>query len=273
LQSFELGFAKDGSWHNAVSTLILLNEPEFTQCSGDYCRVKKALSAMEGVLAAEKEKGLDGSATLPMLTITWSSMVHTSIDGKVTGPGIFGFHDMVAGVQQPDLAHYTPRDHAGLQAAFEKRWIHGLNTQAPWDAVKGQVGDFSRFLPKKWFIGEYGANGQSQTVIEDDVKAMSDYANSDSGFAGVNIFQFQTAYQKGGAEMNFGLFSIGDQLVGNTGAVPDEYPVYCLNTELPWFTQNGHPEMSHRAEAVARGWGGSAAVHGRCTDVTAVVMV
>lgn len=265
LAGFSNGFLKSGAWHPAVSAVVLLNEPDFTPCpnaSLNYCRVKRCLSALEGVLAAETEKAVEGSV---MLTVTWSFAESTSIDGVVKGPGIFGFQDMVAGVKNPSLAKYTPRNATSLEEAFEKRWMHGMNTQAPWSYVKQCISShYDQFLPKKWFIGEYGANGQSQAVITNDTKEMDSFAASDQGFAGVNVFQFQTAYAKGGSELNFGLFSLGDQKIGDTGNVPNTYPVYCLNVELPWFNKAGHPEMSRRAEAVASGWGGSAEGHGRC---------
>lgn len=280
LAGFKVGFLKNGEWHPAISTLILLNEPDFTPCPGsnpNYCRVKKALSAFDGVLAAEKEMKVKPGRV--SFTVTWSFGMFTSIDGKVTGPGIFGFQDMVAGVADPSLAKYTPKtSQAEMAAAFKDRWIHGMNTQAPWSFVKEKVADvYEQFLPHQWFIGEYGANGQTQAVITGDLQAMDTYAKSGKGFFGQCFFQFQTAYSKGGSEMNFGLFSLGDQKVGDTGKVCKgttcgTYPVYCLNTELPWFVQAGHPEMSHRAEAAAKGWGGSAMNNGRCksSDLIAV---
>merc|ERR1740121_2483696 len=64
LHGFQQGFQKDGSWHPAVAVLILLNEPDFfetqakCQPQGPWCRVKAAISALDGVLAAEKEAGV-----------------------------------------------------------------------------------------------------------------------------------------------------------------------------------------------------------------------
>merc|ERR1712070_1283437 len=154
--------------------------------------------------------------------------------------------------------------------AFDNRWIHAMNTAAPWSYVKGAIGGkYSQFLPKKWFIGEYGAGGLSQQVIQSDVSDMDEFAKEDAGFAGMNMFQFQTAYAKGGSEMNFGIFALGNEKVGDTDNVPNQYPVYCLNTDLEWFDKAGHPEMSHRADAVAKGWGGSAKGHGSCSNSTA----
>lgn len=278
--AFAAGFQKGSEYHPAISMLILLNEPDFTPCSPDksgnkaWCRVQKALSAMDGVLQAEKEAGINAGSV--GLTITWSFGIATSVDGKVSGPGIFGFQDMVAGTSNPSLAHYTPKTPLkDLQQAFQTRWVHSLNTQAPWSYVKDVVDKvYSQFLPNKWFIGEYGANGVSQTEIENDLKAMDEAASGTSGFIGVNVFQFQTAYAKGGSEMNFGIFSLGDSVVGQTddvceGSTCKKWTVHCLDTTLPIYP--GQPDKNHRAEAVARGWGGSANGHGRCDSSTALL--
>lgn len=273
LKGFQLGFRHDQGWHAAVSTLIILNEPDFLennpQCnpSGAWCRVKAVLSALDGVLAAEREANV--SAGRVRLTATWSFAQRTSIDGKLTGPGTFGFQDMVAGIADPLIANYTPRSEmSALQEAFSTRWIHGLNTQAPWAFVKEMVSNsYKEFLPMPWFIGEYGANGQTKEVIQQDLEAMALEAQSDdSHFAGVAFFQFQTAFEKGGSELNFGLFALGDEVIGQTGDVCDDsspcstWPVHCLSTELSWLPGS----MGQRAEAVAAAWKGSVRGAGLC---------
>jgi len=274
--ALKVGFQKNGSWHPGVSTIILMNEPDFTPCSGEsWCRVKRSLSALEGLLDAEKEMNVKPGRV--KLTITWSSTVRTSIDGKVKGPGYFGFQDMVAGTSDPSLAHYTPRSsQAELAAAFKDRWVHSMNTAMPWDEVKSLVAPhYGQFLPHEWFIGEYGAYGQTQAAIQNDLKSMNEFGNSNAGFLGTVVFQFQAAYQKGGQELNFGLFSLGDEVTANTDKVCSRdvntglqtcssYPVYCLDAHLPWFTEK--PNLNYRAEAVARAWGGSAENPGRCSS-------
>lgn len=268
---FEAGFKQGGGWHPAVSAVILLNEPDFSPCVGEpagWCRVKKALSALEGLLDAEKEAGV--SAGRVQLTITWSFALLPSIDSKVTGPGIFGFQDMVAGIADPSIAYYRPRGPAErLQQAFAERWTHGLNTQAPWDFVKESITkDYDQFLPHRWFIGEYGANGQTNETIVNDLKHIQSYAkaNNDS-FWGSTFFQFQVAYENSGSGRNFGMYSLGNESVGNASDSNSEYAVYCLSTDLAWL--NATPALKHRAEAVASAWGGSAEGKGLCKDLHA----
>ncbi|CAK9090468.1 unnamed protein product [Durusdinium trenchii] len=271
LKGFKQGFLVDNRWHPAISTVILMNEPDFYDndalCTdrGAWCRVKAVLSAMDGLLQAEEE-----AQVLPSdvkLTVTWSFAMRTSIDGKVQGPGTFGFQDMVAVMEDPSLVKYTPRTPMKkLREAFHSRWIHGLNTQAPWNFVSDFVTNhyklYDNFGGLPWFIGEYGANGQAESLIISDLESMDQKAASDEKFLGSAFFQFQTAYSKGGSELNFGLFSIGDRKIGETGEVCDKnshcrtWPVFCLGTKLPWF--ENQPALGKRAQALATAWGGIA---------------
>merc|ERR1719401_535560 len=246
--------------------LILLNEPDFMehqpQCqpSGFWCPLKAVLSALDGVLAAEKEAGVVAGHV--RLTATWSFAMRTSIDGKVTGPGTFGFQDMVAGIADPQIARYTPRStKEELAAAFRTRWVHGLNTQAPWGFVNEMVSKVydEHFAPVPWFIGEYGANGLPTDVITSDLASMEEAAQAGRHFLGGVVFQFQTAYWKGGPEVNFGLFGLGGEKLGETGELCDRmhpcstWPVHCLDPSLEFLP----PAARLRAEAVAAAWKGS----------------
>jgi len=262
IQGFQQGYSRGERWHPAIAAVILLNEPDFFEndprCipqngSSAWCRVKASLSSLDGFLAAEREANISDEKEV-RLSITWSFAVRSSVDGLVEGPGIFGFQDMVAIVREPNLANYTPRTPlAELQKAFQRRWVHGLNTQAPWSYVHEFISQrYESFKPIPWFIGEYGANGQQLAVIKSDLQSMEASA-LDGDFLGAAVFEFQTSYQKGGSELNFGLFSLGKELIGDTGKVCDvkapcrSWPVYCLRRDLPWLPG----DMGLRAEAVA----------------------
>lgn len=272
MDGFKAGFQKGSSWHPAVSMVILLNEPDFldNRCEpvlAPWCRAKAAVSALEGLLHAEQEAGVQPGRV--NLTITWSFAIRTSIDGRVTGAGLFGFQDMVAVTANPALARYTPRGNASqLLEAFAGRWVNGLNTQSPWTYVRDLINaSYQQFVPVPWFIGEYGANGLTQEVIKSDLHDIEARAAGNDPFMGAAVFQFQTAYWKGGSEMNFGLFSLGKKLLGKTGEVCKNatcatWPVYCLDTHLDFLPAT----MDYRAEAVAEAWNGSTSGRGRCAN-------
>jgi len=125
IDGFERGYRKGGSWHPAVAMAILLNEADgfgsLPECQpqGEWCRVKAAISALDGVLAAEKEAGVDAGRV--KFTVTWSFATRASIDGKMRGPGIYGFQDMVAVIHNPQIAKYTPRTPGGSCRRLSER--------------------------------------------------------------------------------------------------------------------------------------------------------
>lgn len=269
LDGFQHGYLKGNDWHPAILALILLNEPDFFGSPQE--RMRLMLSAVDGVLAAEKMAGVRSSRV--QFSITWSFGVGTSVDGKVTGPGIFGFQDALAGFADPTLADYVPRcDVKELQNVFKTRWVNGVNVQAPWDYVKAVIYEDYRHLfgSTPWFIGEYGANGQTSSTIQRDLEDMEQLAYDDPTFVGSAFFQFQTAYFKTGSELNFGMFSLGDQklytIVPDKTTCPacaDSWPVYCLSPNLPWLPGSA----GNRVEAVAAAWGGSAEpIDGYCGE-------
>merc|ERR1719491_1898914 len=177
LRGFKNGFQQGSDWHSSVSTLVLMNEPDsFDQhgkCQpyGSWCRVKAVLSAMDGVLAAEREVGVAPGHV--KLSVMWSFASRTSIDGTVTG------------VANPEIAKYTPRTEQGLlEEAFRARWVHGFNTRSTWKYVDKLVSEhYAQFRPIPWFIGEYGAtNEQPAAAIRTDLEAMDRRAKDGGDF-------------------------------------------------------------------------------------------
>jgi len=269
---FSQGFSEGGQWHRAVQTVILMNEPDFIACdlpNKNVCRGMAAISALEGLLDAEEEMYVAGTVNI---TITWSFASLDSIDGKVTnGPGYFGFQDMLAITSDPSLVDYTPRGTvARLTDAYNKRWIHGVNIQGPFDYTYNMISAvYGPYSAHPWIIGEYGGNGETADQIKTYLTEIESHAKDAADlFAGSSFFQFQTAYQKSGSELNFGVFSLGNTLVGLTGQVcghggcRESLPVMCLNSTLP--TDPG--DLNHRAEAVASAWGGQVFGLKMCTD-------
>merc|ERR1712127_321219 len=265
LDGFKYGYRKGDSWHPSVALAILVNDADgfgsLPECQpqGAWCRVKAAVSALDGVLAAEKEAGVEAGRV--KFTVTWSFATRASIDGKLSGPGNYGFQDMVAVIENPQIAKYTPRTALDdLQEAFRTRWVHGLNTKSPWNFVRDIISkDYEQFRPIPWFIGAYGASGQDESTIRADLISMQKHSSEDPAFLGAAFLQFQTNYWKGGAEMDYGMFGLGEDIVSETGEVCQPgygcrtWPVRCLTTDLPWL----EGPKARRAEAVAAAWGGS----------------
>jgi hypothetical protein len=257
LQAFEQGFQRGGAWHPAVSVLLLFNELDFFRAHGPTAHLRSAISALDGVLAAEREAGVAPGRV--KISIAWSNAPGTSLDGQVSGFAIWAFQDVAAGIMNPWMVGYTPRTpQASMVEAYRTRWAHSINVQTP--GIVGYMKEhYERFEPTPWFIGEYGANGLSREAIQNELAAMDESAQDKTNpFMGMAFFQFQTAYFKGGSEMNFGLFRLGDRQVAETGNICDKgiscrkWPVYCLTT-----SRGALPEIVQwRATAVATAWGG-----------------
>jgi len=258
LKAFDSGFKIEGGWHSAASVLLLFNELDFFRAHGRTAHLKSALSALDGVLAAEQEAGVQPGRV--RLSIAWSNSPGESLDGKVKGFAVWAFQDIVAGVADPSIVGYTPRTpQALIQEAFARRWAHSINVQTP--GITGYMAEhYRRFEPIPWFIGEYGANGLPGDLIKAELDSMDELARDETDpFMGSAFFQFQTAYFKGGSEMNFGLFRLGEREVGQTGEICDKghsckrMPVHCLTTDT-----DGLPEfVNERPSAVAAAWGGA----------------
>jgi len=259
MHGFQHGFQQGDDWHPAVAALILMNEPDLVHPgSGAVGRMKLVLSALDGVLAAEQEAGVTAGRT--RLTVSWSFATHHALDGsQYTWVTHWGFQDTRTGMFDPAVAGYTPRcSRAELKHAFQTRWVHSMNTQAPWDFVDAVIsGEEPKFAPTPWFIGEYGANGQLAATIQRDLENIAQKATEDEMFLGAVFFQFQTAHFKGGSETNFGLFRLGEQQLSESNGLP----VYCLSADLSWLPGT----MGDRASAVAAAWHGSLeGINGLC---------
>jgi len=258
LKAFKNGFQRNNTWHPAVSVLLLFNELDFFRGYGRTVHARAAISALDGVLAAEKEAGVEPGRV--KLSIAWSNAPGESLDGKVNGFAIWAMQDVASCVANPSLAQYKPKtSQALLEEAYKTRWAHSINVQTP--GILGYMKHhYHQFEPIPWFIGEYGANGMSSAAIQAELECMENATqDKNDPFMGMNFFQFQTAYYKGGSEMNFGLFRLGDREISKTGDICDKgmgcktFPVHCLTLDkgsLPVLVEG-------RAEAVANAWGGS----------------
>merc|ERR1740121_1324714 len=130
LKAFKQGFRRGNSWYPAVSVLLLFNELDFFRGYGRTAHARAAISALDGVLAAEQEAGVEPGRV--KLSIAWSNTPGLSLDGKVSGFAIWAFQDVASCVADPSLAHYVPRTkQALLEDAYRTRWAHSINVQTP----------------------------------------------------------------------------------------------------------------------------------------------
>merc|ERR1712137_976470 len=77
--AFNAGYSRGRKWHSAISTLIILDVPDYLGSAEE--RVRMALSAFDGVLTAEKEAGVEAGRVL--FAVSWSFANRASLDGTV----------------------------------------------------------------------------------------------------------------------------------------------------------------------------------------------
>jgi len=281
LAAYDQGFLKDGKWHPAVSILSLAEEPDDLNFQGstaadcsekttNICWLKAIISAMDGVLSAEKEKGIEGSVSGVNMTVAWSSASRASYDGKkLASIGIYGFYDLFHAIKNPkQIANYEPQNDVKL--AYNTRWVNSVNANSNWEFISGKIlPEYKEFEPTPWFIAGFATLNQDALVAwNKDITTMDTLAKS-SSFLGVAIRGLQRQYEI--SDTSDGLFTLGKKTarIQSTQSVCEEdvlthfqnchkYPVNCLCAQLE------HKHGGNRAAPLAAVWGGTVSGPGVC---------
>jgi len=242
------GFEEGGKWHSAVWAVNMINEVDaIVPFDAPERQVMRLISAVDGLLAAEMAAKVTGEVKL---TSCFTTAIAVPLGGGAATV-YHGFSSIEAWIKNPGLVPYTPRSMttAQLAAAIDSRWVHCANAQIPWSGLKAMIADhYAPFLPRPWFIGEMGFNGASASDITTQLTEMNEYTSEGKGFLGSYMFQFQTAYEKTGSELNFGMFSLGGETLFEAGVVEGStYDVRCLTSRLHAFDSDtsGCPACNH----------------------------
>jgi hypothetical protein len=246
------------------------------QLSKSKCGTRAAISALDGLLTAEKEANLTGS---PYLAVAWSMNAMFSIDGSVTGAGISAFHDMESSVADPTLVEYNDvhLSQEDLAAAWDTRGINALDTQSPWEFLTAQIVEKYSVLSKParpWFIADFDYAVPQGRKLADSLPAMGAAAvDSSNPFIGAVFTKFQRDYTLNSGVL--GMFGLGSAKSESYGHVTpcwedvltgvqhcDTLTVYCLDVAA------GDPG---RADAMNTAWGGSMRLQGTCNKTSAKV--
>merc|ERR1740121_1101462 len=112
------------------------------------------------------------------------------------------------GMLRPNEYGYAPRN--DLAAAFAARFTNSFNTANQAAELDGLFFDAYRaeFATTPVFIGEFHSPHPPKNMSADVATAVQMAAKS-SLFLGISFFEFQVRHDKGGAEMEFGMFALG----------------------------------------------------------------
>lgn len=234
-QNLKNGFLKNGQYHPALSYFILINEPDLKvpttadSVPEDSQKLARAIiSAFDAVLDAEQDAGVHG----PFINFTATfSYAICSVCPKSHGLPALGQMLLVEdAMMHPEKYGYKPRHF--LYAAYLRRWVNSFNTaNEAADLHRTFFSHYEKsFSVTPVFIGEYHKPGGP---VLQEVQQILQLADQMPLFLGINFFEFQVSYWKGGSEMQFGLFGLGGYPIGKFSyADGSKYTSWCLSPEV-----------------------------------------
>jgi len=213
------------SYHPALSTVIVVNEPDLKLPGIFEPRrfVKAIISALDGMLDAEKEVGVTGNFV--NFTATCSFGICSHCKEFTNKPALGQMAEIEDGLLHPEAYGYTPKN--DLTKIYYTRWIHSFNTAAPAKFIRT---DFlsvyeQRFVSTPVVIMEYHTPFKN---VYKDLGAILAVARNSSLLQGASFFQFQVSYSKGGSEEEFGMFGLGDYNLGSFDYYGTSFGDWCL---------------------------------------------
>jgi len=230
------------TYHPALRTVVLMNEPDLKMETGFIQGapgppanfLMAQLSALDAVLDAEREAGVVGR--LPNFTVAFSFAKCPLCSRFKNHPSLGQMWELRLAMQRPQLYGYVPRNN--LWAAYQARFVNSFNTANSARDVRSlflEAYDAS-FQGVPVFIGEYHSPFFfDQQVDLEEILELS--TNTSSMLAGICFFEFQVRYDKGGGEMNFGMFGLRfDQTIAVMDIADRKYSSWCLEPMRAKFT-------------------------------------
>lgn len=250
--NLQKGFQKDGSYHPALSHVIIINEPDYKAPGLGQPKLfcKAIISAFDGMLDAEREAGIAGASV--KFTATFSFGVCSACSRYNSKPALGQMYDLRAAMLDPSIVGYTPKN--DLATAYRERFVQSFNTPSPAFVIKGEfLQYYKQEFQEPFFIGEYHA---PMTAQAEDLASIMQLAGDGSNlFLGISYFEFQVAYWKGGSEMAFGMLGLGDMEITKFSAFGRDYSAWCLNGSVP--DPHGKQPGATIVQAVVDAFGGA----------------
>jgi len=222
----------DKSYHPALSTVIVINEPDLKMPGIHDPRrfVKAVISALDGMLDAEKEVGVSGNFV--NFTATFSFGVCSNCKGFTNKPALGQMCELEHAMLHPEAYGYTPKN--DLSKAYHTRWINSFNTAAPAKYVRTDfVAPYEEyFTATPVVIMEYHTPFWNAYK---DLSGIFAVAQNSSLLMGASFFEFQVRYDKGGTEEEFGMFGLGDYNLGSFDYYGDSFGDWCLKPVVDRF--------------------------------------
>lgn len=214
-----------GKYHPALREIIVINEPDLKLPGihepNHFCR--GILSAVDAMLDAEKEVNLTGPGI--NFTVAFSFAVCTGCPEFSSTPALGQMAILRAAFQSPKLVGYVPKNN--LTEFYHQRFHNSFNTANPASHLPDMfLKSYSEHFPRTpVMIQEYHyPHGEVGKDLMEMMKIVEDFPLLN----GVSFFEFHKRYDKGGSEMDFGMFELGDFSVNDFDYFGDSFKAWCL---------------------------------------------
>lgn len=243
----------NGNYHPAIMQVVVINEPDLKipGMVDPFSFTKGIISAIDGMLEAEKLANVVGVRV--NFTVAFSFAICSTCRQSATAgskPALGQMIELRRGMLQPAAYNYTARN--DLATFYRTRFTNCFNTANPAADMPTLIFNAYpvEFPTTPVFIGEFHSTAMSGTQ-EAELTTMLTLAQSKSFFRGINFFEFQVSYHKGGDEMAFGMFGLGTYNLQDMNFFGTTLSVWCLTpvTGLGW--------VQPLPNAVARAYGGT----------------
>jgi len=237
------------AYHPALKVFTIMNEPELKIYPRNLiCRAM--VTTFDAILQAEKDVGVTGNPV--SFTVTYSF-------AKLSGPPALGqMMDLKRCMENPHAAPtlYSPIN--DVTTAYRTRFVNSFNTASPHTAIKKEFFDvyngsgfWDENLMIPVFIGEYHS---VHVPLQQDLLNMSGMVLEYPFFMGYTFFEYQIRYDKGGAELEFGMFGLGNCEVMPMKFAHKNFTVWDITENFDHRSRN----REQMDAVVAKAFGGTA---------------
>lgn len=249
LGNLQRGFLDlNSSYHIALAHIIVINEPDnVLQYNTDVPAIdspfnfsRGVISAVDGMLAAERTIGLRGKPINFTVTTTFSRCgACTQQPGLKDVPGVGQMLELRHAFLNPEKYNYTPRN--DLAAFYNTRFIHSFNTQSAAWAIKNEfLPAYERLFPQTPFyieefhVADIDITYDQTQAQRNELWAVQDLLSNTDLLLGWSFFEFeQSLLKKDVYEHQFGIYTLGNYSLDRVLMFGTMVDVWCLS-EAAW---------------------------------------
>lgn len=228
-------FMKGGAYHPSLRHMVVINEPDLKTLNSAGIDPKMfsklIISAVDGVVDAEKEAGITGD--LIKLTATFSFGMCTLCPKDQAGlnyPALSQMVELRNAFANPSYYGYEPKN--DLMAVWNTRWLNSFNTQnSASDLANLFFTPYQGYFPTTKVVVEEFHSWQPPKDQRIEVQTMVSMARTVPQLLGFQWFEFQVRYDKEANEQHFGIFGLGNYKIRDMDFFGHTYNVWCLTLE------------------------------------------